>query len=77
LKKNTVPQLTSWKNFAFEIYVNNYVMERYQVLHKRLKYMFITMSWKDTKYCTSIGKISFAKTTIAQTSCLLLRKDLL
>jgi len=52
-------------------------MERYQVLHKRLKTIFVTMPWKDTKYCTSIGKLSFAKTTIAQASYLLLRKDLL
>jgi len=39
-----------------------------QLLQKHLKNMFITMSWKDTTYCTSVGKISFAKTTIVQTS---------
>jgi len=36
-----------------------------QLLHMRLKNMFITMSWKDTTYCTSIGKISFVQTIIA------------
>jgi len=35
-----------------------------------LNYMFITKSWKEP----SIGKITFAKTTIAQTSYLLLKK---
>jgi len=36
-----------------------------QLLHKRLKNIFITMSQKDTAYCTSVGKMSFVKTTIA------------
>jgi len=49
-------------------------MKNGKILH--LKYMFITKSWKHTKYCTSIGKISFAKTTIVQTTYLLLKKDL-
>jgi len=43
-----------------------------QQLHKRLKNIFITMSWEVTTYYTSVGKISFAKTTVVQTSYLLL-----
>jgi len=40
--------------------------------------MFMTKSWKDPKYCTSVGKSMFmAVTTIAHKSYLLLKKDFL
>jgi len=42
----------SWKNFAFEKYVYNYSMERYQVLHK----LWQNNYWKLLKVAWSFSR---------------------